>query len=355
MTSFYIFKHQDKGEPFMWALTQHGFTRTTNPARAGLLLADLERFGREKFLSLPHEREGTPTVLYPHGAVASCSWNFPGVKHFPFVKAVVVPAVGWTSIMHSYGCTYKTIECGWPFSHVRPFTRSSGKNILFAPIHPNSNGFLSLTDKSLNQHTFKKLLQLKAHTLTVRYLGDLSHNGLSEVDGVHFIKGTPRVNDSKTFMRDFDLVVGHHMFGYLSVAQGIPTLMFGEFVAPHYGGSEGEIIHVESWPIYKAEMMFPLDVLAEEDIHFLVERATYSDYEIADWKARMIGGPFNAELYVSEMEKIAHERTSNREQVDSITQAVQHAKEKGTWKGESFTEHVGAGPLQEGLRPETQQ
>jgi hypothetical protein len=48
--------------------------------------------------------------------------------------------------------------------------------------------------------------------------------------------------------------------------------------------------------------MYPLDVLSEEDAGKLVERAIRSDCEIADWRDRLIGKPFEPDRFVQILE-----------------------------------------------------
>lgn len=308
---FFLYKHQDKGNKFREVLLSGGWEEVTSSYRANLVFADLEGWGREKFLNDVFVRRGVSTVLYPHGPVASCSWNFPGCKSFPFVAGVLLPASGHIDIMKAYGAAYldKVVLTGWPYSPVREFARTSGRSIVFAPIHPNANGFLSEVDKELNRRTLLKLIELKrkgVHEITVRYIGELPQNGLWVDSSIKYVAGEKSIDDSLKFMSDFDLIVGHHTFAFLAIAIGKPTLMFGEFVAPKLGGSEKAMVHAINWRDYRHIMMFPLDILVEDDVHFLVERATYSDYEISDWKAKMIGGQFNSELFLNRLELLVN-------------------------------------------------
>lgn len=247
--------------------------------------------------------------------------------------------------MNSYKCSYKTLEVGWSFSPVIDFQRTLGRSILFAPIHPNQGGFLSKVDRMMNLNTFERLTKLlPTYKLTVRTIGDPSHSGVPIIEGVHYVEGAKSVEDSLSFMTGFDLIVSRHMFAWLAVAIGKPTLMFGEFIAPHYGASEEKLVFATDWKDYKDIMRFPLDVLNEEDIHFLVERATYSDYEIADWKCRMIGGPFNESLYLDEMEKIVN----GQKIVSNNGSSGEVPKEEGARKREQASQHEWVSALQKG-------
>jgi hypothetical protein len=205
--------------------------------------------------------------------------------------------------MRAYGlrCPLKVV--GWHFCPINPFKpRDRVKRILFAPIHPNSNGFLSRIDKDLNVRTFKRLLTLLTDgiVLTVRYLHDLQQNGLWKAGGVEYILGTPDLSYRE--IDQSDLVVSHQTLAHLAVARGVPTLMMGEWLPPRWGGSEDAPAFVKSWDKYKDLLMYPLDVLADGDLNDLVCRAIFSDVEIADWRNRLIGQPFDGDHFVDSLE-----------------------------------------------------
>lgn len=301
MITYFAYDHQDKGVPFTRALASRGWSRVPSVAAASLILTDLHTFGREGLIEREWTMRRTGAVLYPHAPDASYTWNFPGAQWSPFVVAVLVPSSGFTQIMRSYGCPFDTIVTGWPYNIVRGFVPHPGGahhlNVLYGPIHPNSNGFLSSVDRNQNARAFQYLLNMKhsgvISNLTVRHVRGLIQNGLWAEKGVHYEEVVPSIEWTLQELPKYDLVVGRQTLACLGVSLGIPTIMMGQWIAPHYGQSEAKLVYVSDWAKYRHLLAFPLDILAETDTEFLIERALYSDYEIADWKTRMIGGQFN--------------------------------------------------------------
>ncbi len=302
MKRFFCFNHQGKADAYIQALTAHGWHQVKSPDQAHCLLSDSDVAGRFRTLQ-EYARRGLRIFLYPHAARPNIFWDFPNTQISPFVQAQFVVSQGHVDIMRAYGLRGVLKVVGWHLCPILPFRpRTRAKQILFAPIHPNSNGFLSRLDKDLNVQTFKRLLSLVTDDvrLTVRYLRELSQNGLWKTSCAEYIQAEP--DQSCRQIDQADLVVSHQTFAHLAVARGVPTLMIGEWHPPRWGGTEATLAFVQHWDRYKNLLMYPLDVLAEENLHGLIHRAISSDAEIADWRARLIGRPFDADLFVNELE-----------------------------------------------------
>jgi hypothetical protein len=248
-------------------------------------------------------QRGVRIFIYPHAARPNIFWDFPGQVMTDFITAHFVPAEGHAQIMRSFGVPHPIEPVGWHLSETRPFRcRDEVKKILFAPIHPNSNGFLSSIDRDINEAAFRKALSLMLEnvSLTVRYLRDLKRQGLWKAGGVEYIEGAP---DGSTVEIDrADLVISHQTFAFLAVARGVPTLMMAEDKPPRWGGSEEKLRFVLSWEKYRDLMAFPLDILSGEDLGETVFRAIDSDMYIRDWRERMIGPAFDPDLFVERVE-----------------------------------------------------
>ncbi len=302
MKSFFCFNHQGKADAYINALTMRGWTQVKDPGRAYFILSDADVHARFKTLQSYHRRK-VKIFLYPHAARPNIFWDFPGISFAPFVCAHFVATDGHAEIMRAYGVPYNLQVIGWHLCPPLPFRpRDQVRRILYAPIHPNSNGFLCRLDRELNMLTFKKLLSLvnDGVTLTVRYIRELQQNGLWKAGGVNYIQG--QLDLSYQEIDQADLVIGHQTFAYMAVARGVPTLMMGEWHAPRWGGTEEKLATVRSWEKYKDLLMYPLDILAEEDTPALLERAIRSDCDIADWRDRLIGRPFEPHRFVDVLE-----------------------------------------------------
>lgn len=249
---------------------------------------------------------GKPTILYPHSAYPpTVRWDGMYDPH-PDVKLLFLGAPGHKEVVEAYGLPYKTCIVGWSYSPVQAFTPSTSlEKVVFAPIHPNHNDWLSDEDKGLNQQTFEilyKLSQSQNFQLKVRHLRDLQLSGLKERPGVIYVRGVPNLEDREII--ESDLIVAHETYAGLSLALGKPTIMFGEDIAPRLGYSPETYTHAASWDKYSHIMMYPFDLLQTSDPLGLIHKALVSDTEVLNWKAQMIGQPFNPSLVVTEIEKL---------------------------------------------------
>jgi hypothetical protein len=299
--------HQGKERAYVQALRDAGWASTESihgALRFALFDLDTGRGGVGYHRNLPrlHQRK-IPIFLYPHAARPMIQWD--GMyEPFPHTRCSFVIAPGHAQVMRSYGYPLPVAVTGWTYCPIVPFQPvQQVQNILFGPIHPNANLWLSDVDKSLNQRTFYRLLEYCKATgvsLTVRHVRDLGANGLVKVDGVTYIDAQP--NGATTEIDQADLVVGHQTFAYLAVARGKPVLMMGEDIPPRSGNAEDNFRWVASWEKYADLLMFPLDILAGDTAE-MIERATRSDEEIREWRDRFIGQPFDGPAFVEKLEK----------------------------------------------------
>jgi hypothetical protein len=296
--SVYCFNHQGKGTPYLNAMNDAGFSNT-RPYDAQVILIDLDNAGRVNPLRHNLKTGKSRLFVYPHSARPAIAWD--GLfSPSRYTAAQFVCAPGHVDVLRSYGYTKPLHVTGWAYTPIKPFKPTTNpRRVLFAPIHPTKRGFLSELDRKINAATFDrlyKLVQSGEIELSVRFMRGLANNGLTRRDGVHYIEGGPDLNfdDAKCN----DLVVSHQTYAYCSVALGIPVLMMSEETPPRNGGSEETFTFVRSWDKYKDLIMYPLDILTEDDTLGLIRRACESDAEIADWRRRIIGDPFNPALFV---------------------------------------------------------
>lgn len=298
---FYCYDHQGKAREYKRALLAHGWQETKEQTKARIVLSDMDISSRGRTLE-ELARMGKKVFLYPHGGIPNIFWDFPGYVPSRFVCAQFVPAPGHYEIMKAYGYPQPIEVIGWHLSPVRRYRPEREiRRILFAPIHPNNNGFLSRIDRDINSESFRRALDLangEGASLTVRYLGDLRINGLWRAGAVSYIQGSPDLSIGE--IERADLVIAHHTFAYMAVAMGVPTLMMGEDIAPRIGDREEKLLRAQSWEKYKDLMRYPLDIL-EGDPFDMAVRAAGSDSDIIQWRERMIGKPFDAALFVERL------------------------------------------------------
>lgn len=300
---FVCFNHQSKANAYVTALEQRGYVLTSHERDAGFALTDADIGGRRSQLDRLFEHSHARVFLYPHQARPNIWHVF--FEEWPHITAQFVTAPGHVDVVRRIGFSKPVHAVGWSLCEMRPFQpRSSYRRVLFAPIHPNANGFLSKLHKDINRAVFARLIDLVECgeiDLTIRYIHPLPLNGLEEHPAVTYIEGQP--DQSHAQIDEADVVIGHQTFAYIAVARGVPTVMMAEWEAPMYGNSPEKLIQAERWEEYRDLMMYPLDILAEDDTPALFARAIQSDAEIVDWRARMIGQPFDGGCFVDILEK----------------------------------------------------
>jgi hypothetical protein len=301
---FFFYNHQHKADPLIKALESAGW-RQLPPARARIIFVDTD-YGTMRKTIKKHERMGQKIFIYPHAARVSLFNDTNPNPPMDCIAANFVTAPGHKEVLERLDYPRPVEVIGWYLCPMKPFEpRAEAKKILFAPIHPNADGSLSDVDKTINASTFRRLLLLVeagAISLKVRYLRKLEQNGLWVAEGVEYIEGQP--DQSYAEIDAADLVVSHQTFAYIAIARGVPTVMMGEGHAPRFGSPErGNFQLAKSFDRYKDLLMYPFDILGEMDTQALFRRAVHSDVEIADWRARHIGEPFDAGWFVKAVEK----------------------------------------------------
>ena len=251
-----------------------------------------------------------PVFLYPHAARPMVQYD--GCVTPRPVRCMFTQAPGGKAIMEKIGYPNPVEVTGWAYSEVRPFRPAEKvERVLFAPIHPNGNGWLSDVDKDLNRRTLERLVRWCRETgakLSVRSIGLPECSGLTELE--RFDREDPgriechlgKKNNSSMDMETADVVVAHQTFAWIAVALGIPTVMMGEDVPPRSGNRPDGFCYVKHWEEYREDLMYPLDILAG-DPDAVIAKAAAGCPEVGDWKVRLIGEPFDGPRFVETIER----------------------------------------------------
>jgi hypothetical protein len=305
---FYVLRpHQGKEQAYQEALFAAGYRKSSNPRTPPrFALYDLDSghggFGWSKAVEELQGR-GIPLFQYPHAARPMVQYD--GIIEInPGIRCLFTHAEGGRMVMESFDIGKPVEVVGWSFCKIKPFTPVNEiRSVVFGPIHPNANGWLSDMDKKINASAFAKIFswcKKNKVELTVRFLHTLGECGLDAKDGVVYTRG--HADQSTADIDQADLVIGHQTFAYLAVARGKPTLMMGEDVAPRSGNDDSNFRYVKHWKKYRDLLMYPLDILAERDTDALIKRAISSDDEIQKWRELFIGEPFGPKKFVSRLE-----------------------------------------------------
>lgn len=301
---FFAINHQGKADVLIKALIEHGWQQTRRPVEAVFSLSDVDIHPNAIRLE-EFDKMGIKNFLYPHAARPNLFHDFPGFSPSPFVTASFVAAQGHVDILNQIHTKHKLEVIGWFLCPLREFhPRKTCRKVIFAPIHPNSDGSLSDLDKKINRDTFYKLIPLVRAgeiELTVRFIRGLESSGLWHEKQVTYVQVEPRISVAEIDCTD--LIISHQTFAALGVARGTPTIMMGEDRPPRVGSpTKGDFRLAKSWEKYSSMLMYPLDILAEDDILGLMKRAISTDESIKDWRERLIGEPFDPRYFVRTLE-----------------------------------------------------
>jgi len=298
--TFIHMDHQGKGRAYVDALLSRDYVEIGrhDQGPVALILSDNDVLGRRAQLE-PHREKGSRIFLYPHAARPFLPWDgiFPPWEH---TTAGFVSTETQIKITEQFGIKVPPLHAvGWSLCPLEPFKPTRGRKVLFAPIHPNSNSWLSDLDLKINRAVFDRLyglVKLGEISLKVRYLHSLESNGLNEVDHVEFIPGNP--DQTYSDIDSAELVVAHQTFHWMSVARGKPTLAMAEWEEPRCGNHPDNFRRVSNWSKYRDLMIYPLDILAEDDTLGLIRRASQSDELVSTWRSQLVGEAFSPDKFV---------------------------------------------------------
>lgn len=311
---FYISAHQGKERRFAAALEAAGYTRCVSGGAPDIRMALFDhdigpggsgwRMGLEEL----HAR-GVGIFLFPHGARPMLQWDM-GFPCFPHTRCNLVIGQGHAEVMRAYGYPIRTEVVGWPYCEQRPFTpkEPNGKvKVLFAPTHPNGNGFLHETDRRWNREALSKLLQTPGIELTVRHIKRIDLSGLWKAPGARYVLG--RTDGSVDDIDRADVVVAHQTYAWLAAARGKPLIMHGDLSTPHSGGRHESMVWAQHYEAYRELMRYPLEAESANDgrqMREMIEHAMSEDVG-AQWRQRFIGEAMDGKKVVEIIEKYLEE------------------------------------------------
>lgn len=308
MKTFILFDHQGKSAPFASALKKHDYLPVNSLSKdASFVLADSDVLGRG--FALNKISVNVPVFVYPHSAFVPVFWDgmYPVHKK---TTAVFVSTKRQAEILRRYGFPRPALPVGFSFCPQRPFRPFHGDKpkVLFAPIHPNRNGYLPPQHKDANTSTFTSLVRLaKAGIidLKVRIVGSMTNNGLWPSDFAEFVHG--ETNQSHTDIDKADCVVGKYTFAYMAVARGVPTVMMNEKEPPVSDNGKDPCKHPRRWEAYRELVEYPYSIEnlnKASDVEKVLSLAMGT--EASEWRRGMIGRDFNGNRFVHVVEELCH-------------------------------------------------
>ena len=292
MSKTYAFHdHQNKGIGLVRALRELGLQ--PSDSQPDLFLVDFD--GPEYYRSMinRYHQAGAKVAIYPHGATAQLCLDIWTVSQG--AGAYLAFSEGQAEVLRKFDFPRPVYVTGWHWCEQYP-ARPIGNvsRILFAPIHPLGNGFLHPKHADANRRAFENLLaNVPTGNISVRLLGTPEANGIRNVPGVEYHQAW--LDNSTADMDKADLVVSYGTFGYLAVARGIPTVMYGQDYPLMDGPSMLESVTARSWDLYGDYMRFPVNDMAG---------LAGSEQAVADWRKLFIGEQITQEKLGSALNSI---------------------------------------------------
>lgn len=308
MAKFYFDEHQHKGRAYVNALEAGGHWRSSRRVGADFIFIDHDigpkGIGLRRGIEFAHQND-VPVFIYPHSARPNVMSDTH--KPWPHTRALFTISEGHKEVLQAldYPCPIEVT--GWTYSEIRPFKQvipGEKINVLFAPIHPNANGFLGEEDKQLNRQVYCLLSNMPEVNLTVRHIHSLTQNGITRNyrinDRTTFIEGHP--DGSTKEIENADVIVGAYTLAYITVALGKPLVMMGEQIRPHVGNTKGLIFYSNNWEKYRDIMKYPFEIedalLSYDAALELLIAAMSKSRAVEDWKRRFIGKSFDGSRFV---------------------------------------------------------
>jgi len=294
---YILFRSKDKHLAFENALKEAGHKEVSNLEEADFLLIDEER---EASLDLIETatKNGVPIFIYPHGASEEIVWD--GIRKSYPVRANFVFGEGQKRTMEAYGYKYPIIVVGWPYSEILPFHPCEPRTILFAPSHVVSTGY-PRTDFESNPIVVEQLLALSGNydKLIVRLGGTPEEHNLAgfwNSQKIIWQQAILKIRRSIQAIKEVDLVISIHTFGYIAVALGKPTLFYMQDIPPHDIDPE----YVLSFGKYKDFRMFPANFDGKWETLLSVTR---HNEKVEEWRRQFIGRSFDKRLFLNTIER----------------------------------------------------
>jgi len=296
MKKFMILEHRDSARMYKNALLANGYGITADPERADFLLYDLERASYKETIDKFLNRK--PMFIYPHSALSWYMWD--GI-HIPNkVSCNFVFSEKIKEGMKTYGYPYRVEACGFTGCEIKEWQPTSGKVLLYTPIHSLGKKRMRLVrsgDLHLNKRTLEHVIRNVSlfDKVIIRYGESFEACGLRDpkIRKIKFESSPLTVSSSLEAISRADIIITCGTFGYLSVAQGKPTIFFNQSgTAPSEFSWTVKTYDKYRWIDYPVQFK---DMSGRDVIRFASRR----DDRVEEWKKMNIGSPFDANKFLS--------------------------------------------------------
>ena len=245
-----------------------------------------------------------PMFIAPHTPYSFFVWDI-GDPHTPNVLCNFVVSDAAVESMRLYGYPHRFEKVGFFGGPIKPFQPTTGTKLIFAPQHAVHDKRLPTPDHlTWAREASHWILKNRPYfeSVTVRYTNTLEICGLEEFRGkpVIFEHVDPYAmpytikQHALAAINKSDFVISLGTFGYLAIATGKPTVLYGHRDAVACN-REGKAQHYE---LYRHLMHFPI-VFEDMSALDVLELRCKPNEQIEEWKRLNIGDPFNPEKFIS--------------------------------------------------------
>jgi len=273
---------------------------------ADLLLIDLDppEFGYRDIIDR-HRAAGAKVLMYPHGAGPALEYD--GLyEPYEHVDGRLVIGPGYAEFLRRLEYPAPAPVIGWSLCGMAAFRPCrTVRSVLFAPTHPSGYGTLVDWHRDRNAETYARLLE-GPWNVTVRHLGTLEQNGLWPADGVDFVQGRMDLAYGEIDAADV-VVAGEGTFPHLSIARGVPTVVYAQGYPAMYGTPGEQPTSLRRPERYLDYLRYPFDA-ADGPLDEILHAAASSEHPIADWKRRFVGAAFDPLAFVAMIDRTVLEQ-----------------------------------------------
>jgi hypothetical protein len=306
--TFFASNHRDSFCVMQSALEKEGYQRIRSASRAELVFLDHEARGNEKkwefFDDLARVK---PVFLFPHTPYTPWLW-FDYIKPSTHVACNFAPSEAYASTMlaNGYPCRVENVGFTRPLT-VKPFSPTAGRHLAFAlaRLIGARGRWPDRYQYELMEDALKWIIKNRSafERVTIFYTFDTKKAHLSAYQGYGFEfvcvgEDGPAVKALDTRhcldqLRGVDLFIGCHTIGFVSISQGIPTILYGH---------GDEILNFLSPGFDHSFIKFPLQLQSTTPDQAL-DLCRHSNPAVEAWKQGNIGSSFDERRFL----EIIHE------------------------------------------------
>jgi hypothetical protein len=303
MKTFFCQHNRDKADPYTKVLLENGYQETKDIKTSDFIIID-HNWGDDVMEYL--RWTGKPIFMILHGLRGSMFWDA-RYKIHPIESCYFLPAKGYIGMFRQGGYPANMKAVGFPWCEVKPFQPTTMRKILFAPIHPDDQGYHNTPEHADKNSQVWSILKeyAKDYQITVyNSLKSEKKSGITKIDNVRYIPSSLSIDGALKMINQADIVISFDTFAFLSVASGKPTMMMDEYQYPP-NKEPKKSLH---WEIYEKSYKYPYTFLnMPGDPLSNMLQCVKDGSSIQEWKDNFIGNNFDKDLFLNTIKEYTDE------------------------------------------------